>query len=103
MGQAGPLSLFGEGIGPSGFAGLSAAKVGGGFRPGQGLNETPTTPGAAWGPGTSLPGFCPDGLPWQILAQILGWERVLPHPWASPCLSVTVPKLSPYPGHVASR
>lgn len=36
VGQAGPLYLFGEGIRPSGFVGLSAARVGGGSRPSQG-------------------------------------------------------------------
>lgn len=40
VGQAGPLSLFGKGIRPSGFVGLSAAKVGGGCRPPQGHGET---------------------------------------------------------------
>lgn len=86
VGQAGPPSLFGEGIRPSGFAGLSTAKVGGGCRPGQERGETPTTQGAAWGLGTSLLGFCPEGLPWQLLALTGASERVLPHPWVSPCL-----------------
>lgn len=51
VGQAGPLSLFGEGIRPSGFVGLSAARVGGGCRPSQGHGETNRDSGECMCPG----------------------------------------------------
>lgn len=72
VGQAGPLSLFGEGIRPSGFVGLSAARVGGGCRPSQGHGEMNRDSGECCVLGASLRGFYKDGLLWKILALMEG-------------------------------
>lgn len=70
-GQAGPLSLFGEGIRPRGFVGLSATKVGGGCMPSRD-HGCHTVQGTARVLGASLLGYCNDGLPWPMLVLMEG-------------------------------
>lgn len=89
VGQAGPLSLFGEGIRPSGLVGPSASEVGGcrPIRDGLKLGL-----GGHMAPGASLWGRYKDGLLRPVLALMIVWKHMPHHPWeplstVSPCPS----------------